>query len=222
MCWHVFIYHTVRGNASEIKEFPTARSMNYSYHYYYYYYICMCRGLLLAFKWVCVRERQQKRVYERKTGKEGKKKCAYLWASGCCKHVWKRGEGGRGRWIALCSVVLGRRGDWGWRLEIATGDQVIQSFKWLWENQSNQHTLSLTHSFPPDPAHTRTQSYVHNAFGWVEFALLLISFHVAWMRQTSARVHAHAYTHWFLVWNLIRLALSWMTDAELSVSNLNS
>lgn len=54
----------------------------------------------------------------------------------------KRREGERGRWITSCSIVLGRRGDWGWSLEIATGDQVIQSFKWLSENQSNQHRLS--------------------------------------------------------------------------------
>lgn len=161
----------------------------------------------------------------------GKERVHIYELKGCCKRAWKRGEVERGRWIALCSVVLGRRGDWGWRLEIATGDQLIQSFKWLWENQSNQHTLSLrlAHTLPLSLglAHTCTQSYIHNIFCGVEFTALLICFHVAVINLNATRthtrthMHAHTYTHWFLVWNLICLAHSWMTDMKLSVSHLN-
>ena len=67
------------------------------------------------------------------------KECRFL---GCCKRAWKGSDGDSLRWIILRSIVLGRRGDWGWSPVIATLDQASRSFRWLWENQSNHHRLS--------------------------------------------------------------------------------
>lgn len=95
--------------------------------------------------------------------KKWMKECAYLWRRAGCKLAAQRREGERGWWITSCSIVLGRRGDWGWRLEIATGDQVIQSFKWLSENQSNQHRLSscLSHTLTPPTFRMYSLSHTH-------------------------------------------------------------
>lgn len=118
--------------------------------------------------------------------KKWMKECAYLWRRSGCKLASKRREGERGWWITSCSIVLGRRGDWGWSLEIATGDQVIQSFKWLSENQSNSIDslhVCLTHSLPMGFA--CIHCHTHIASNGVTLPAWLICFHVPEMQRAD-------------------------------------
>lgn len=113
----------------------------------------------------------------------------------------KRGEDERerGRWIALCCVVLGRRQDWGWSLEIATGDELIQSFKWLWENQS-KHAPSLCDLHPHpffSSFHTCSQSSSKiSSVGWSS-----LQYWSASVCQLLKGIQAHRYTSTQDTWN---------------------
>ncbi len=179
--------------------------------------VCVCKGK---------RERKREREEERRKkgesnslnectrGRRGKREGAYLWASGCSKRAWKRGEGEREmNCIVLCNVGEER----GLRLETWDSDWGLSHSELqmaLRKPIKPAYTLSTSRSHTPclGVLHTHAPSCTYMVFsvGWSSLHYWSPSMWLECSRHTQPYTHvqAHTYTHWSLVWNLICLAHS--------------